>query len=123
MPEDTAWQDVAKVLASRWQAGPGNKGWEREQLDDFIAELQEDKMTPHWAVSGLRASGSAFIPSVGEVRTLAREAMGPPTIAQIQAAEERMRLRAAASTEQRYLAVVDEPCAECDDDGCPACAA
>lgn len=111
MPEDTTWQDVAKVLAGRWQAGPGNKGWEPEQLNVFIAELQEDKMTPHWAVIGLRASGSAFIPSVGEVRTLAREAMGPPTIAQIQAAEERMRL---AEAERRRL---DELPAGEDEDG------
>lgn len=123
MPDDTTWQDVAKVLASRWQAGPGNKGWEPEQLSVFIAELQEDKMTPHWAVIGLRASGSAFIPSVGEVRTLAREAMGPPSVAVMRAAEEYARLREAARTEQRHLAAVDEPCSECDGDGCSECAA
>lgn len=108
MPDDTTWQDVAEVLVNRWQAGPGNKGWERGQIAGFIAELEVDKMTPHWAVIGLRASGSAFIPSVGEVRTLARAAMGPPSVVVMRAAEERARLREVARTEQRYLAAVDD---------------
>lgn len=97
MPDDTTtWQDVSRVLLLRWPAGPGNKGWEHEQLAGYIAELQVDKLTPHWAVVGLRASGSGFIPSVGEVRELARVAKGPPTTAQIIEAERLHRQRIAA---------------------------
>jgi hypothetical protein len=61
--------------------------------------LQEDKLTPDWAIVGLRASTSDFIPAVGRVRALAREAMGPPTAAQIEAAERRH------AVEQRRRAV------------------
>ncbi len=90
MPDDTTWQDVAETLVTCWLAGPGNKGWEREQVTAFIAELQERKLTPHWALKGLRASGSPFIPSVGEVQALARAAMPPMTAADIADAERRM---------------------------------
>lgn len=90
MPDaDPSWQRVAKVLLLRWPAGPGNKGWEREQVDGYVAELQVDGLTPQRALTGLRASRSAFIPSVGEVVALAHAAKGPPKAADILAAEQR----------------------------------
>ncbi len=95
---DTTWRDVAAVLVKRWPAGPSQRGWEHEQVAGFIEELQVDKLTAHWALVGLRASGSAFIPSVGEVRTLAREAMPPMTAAEIEEAGRRMIERRRGAT-------------------------
>lgn len=59
-----------------------------------MAEMAADKLTPDTAILGLKASTSDFIPSVGGVRRLAHAAMGPPTCAQIAAAEARARLAA-----------------------------
>lgn len=88
--EQTTWQDVAKVLVTRWMAGPGSKGWEREQVADFIAELQVDVRSPAAAIRGLRAVVSnGFVPSVDQVREAARAAAGPPSSAQIAAATAR----------------------------------
>ncbi len=98
MPADTTWQDVAEVLLRRWPAGPGNKGWGREQLDGYIEEVRIDKLTPHWAVVGLRASTSDFIPSVGSVRRLAHEAMPPMTAVEIAEAGRRQIERRRAET-------------------------
>ncbi len=89
--DQTTWQDVAKVLVTRWMAGPGSKGWEREQITDYIAELEIDVRTPQRAILGLRnVVSNGFVPSVDQVREAARKAMGPPTSAQIAAAEARM---------------------------------
>lgn len=98
------WQDVAEVVMNSWPAGPGNKGWERDQLGGYVAELQERKLSPHWAIVGLRASTSAFIPSAGEVLGLAREAKGPPTAEEIMAAEQRFDADAAARSEAAIAA-------------------
>lgn len=101
---EKSWQDVAEVIVVRWPAGPGNRGWEREQLDAYVAELQVDRLTPHWALVGLRASGSDFMPSVGSVTRLAREAKGPPTAAEIAEAEERFVADRAEAAEARLAA-------------------
>lgn len=87
--EAKTWQDVAEVVMNSWPAGPGNKGWERDQLGGYIGELQERRLTAHGAIVGLRASGSGFIPSAGEVRELALAAVGPPSTADVIAAQER----------------------------------
>ncbi len=90
MADDSkTWQDVAEVIMNSWPAGPGSKGWERDQLAGYVAELQERKLTPYWAIRGLRASMSAFIPSAGEVLALARAEMPPLTAAEIEEAGRR----------------------------------
>lgn len=91
--DDTTWQDVGAVLVTCWPAGPGNKGWEREHVDAYVEELKLRKLTAYWAVRGLRASKSDFIPSVGGVLRLAHEAMPPMTVEEINAAQERVRAR------------------------------
>lgn len=90
---EVTWNDVAEVLVRRWPAGPSSRGWEREQVAGFIAELQEDRLAPHWALKGLRASDSDFVPSVGGVTRRAREAKGPPTSDEIYEAEQLFRKR------------------------------
>ena len=91
-PEKT-WQDVAEVILNSWPAGPGSKGWERDQLAGYVAELQSRNLTAHWAIKGLRASLSAFVPSAGEVLALAREAMPPLTAVDIEEAKRLHRER------------------------------
>ena len=96
------WPDVTRTILVRWPAGPGNRPWDPELLKAYVAELAADKLTPDTAILGLRASTSDFIPSVGRVRGLAHEAMGPPSLAAIQAAEARRGLGAGA-TAPRHL--------------------
>jgi hypothetical protein len=94
---DTTWQDVAEVVLNSWPAGPGSKGWERGQLDGYIIELQERSLTPAWAIVGLRACLSDFIPSAGRVLALAREKLPPLTAVDLQRAEHRHLDRARRS--------------------------
>lgn len=106
------WQDVAEVVINSWPAGPGSKGWERDQLAGYVAELQERKLSAHWAIVGLRASQSAFIPSAGEVLALARAAMPPLTaveideLSRLQLARHRVKL-AQELTAERATAELD----------------
>lgn len=99
MSEPT-WQDVAEVVLNSWPAGPGNKGWERDQLSGYVTELQVRKLTPQWAVTGLRASQSAFIPSAGEVLALARAAMPPLTAVEIDELAKQQLERRSAEAKQ-----------------------
>lgn len=87
------WQDVAGVLVNRFPAGPGNRGWEREQVAGFIAELQASNLEPNMAVIGLRASLSEFIPSTGAVVRLYRESLPPLTAVEIEEAWEAQKAR------------------------------
>lgn len=64
-----SWDDVASVLLTRWPA----QKWEPMRLVGYIDELKADGLAVEDAMFGLRASASAFVPSVGEVRTLARK--------------------------------------------------
>lgn len=100
MADEKTWHDVAEIIVNSWPAGPGNKGWEREHLAGYVAELGERKLTPRRAILGLRQSTSPFIPAAGEVVALAREAQGPPTSAQIAAATAK---HLAAMGSQRHL--------------------
>lgn len=95
MPSETTWQDVGATVVRRWPAGPGNRGWEREQLAGYVAEMEVDRLTPERAIIGLRACDSDFVPSVGRVRSLARQAQGPPSAAAIAAAMKRHEVAAA----------------------------
>lgn len=74
-----AWQVVARVLVARWPSGPENRGWEREQVDAIVAEMQQDVLTPYMALVGLRASTSPSVPTVVDIRELAWRAMGLTT--------------------------------------------
>jgi len=103
MPDEKSWQDVAEVVMNSWPAGPGSKGWERNQLGGFVTELQERNLTPHWAIKGLRASQSSFIPSAGEVQKLARAAMPPLTAGDIQDIQDRQ------ARERRGITKLIEP--------------
>ena len=76
---------VIAVIMRSWPGGVANRGWELKTLGGYVAELQERNLTAHWAIKGLRASLSAFIPSAGEVLALAREAMPPLTAVEIDA--------------------------------------
>lgn len=88
---------VAKVVISRWPGGIRNQGWDLDKhadvLEAFLSELQRDGLTAHWAIVGLQACDSDFVPSVGGVTRRAREAKGPASVEDIQAATERVRLR------------------------------
>ena len=86
------WPDVTRTILKRWPAGPGNRPWDPALLGGYVEEMQVDGLTPDAAIMGLRASSSDFIPSVGGVRRLAREALGPPSLAEIHAAEQAHRL-------------------------------
>ncbi len=105
----TTWTDdeaagVIGVILRRWPGGVGNRGWEPVELQGYVAEMQVDRLTPAMAVMGLRASGSGFIPSVGQVRELAREAKGPMTAAEIYEAEQRLIAERAPEAERRIAA-------------------
>ncbi len=81
-------QSVATVIVRGWPGGVRNQGWDLaehlEVLEGFLSEMQELNLTAHWAIVGLRESGSAFLPSATQVRALARAAMPPLTAGDIQ---------------------------------------
>jgi hypothetical protein len=94
------WNDVGEALVNNWPAGPGNRGWEREQVAGIIDEMRERGMQPGWAIIGIRQCTSDFVPGAPMVQRLYRESLPPMTAVQIEEAAERQaerrRLEAAA---------------------------
>lgn len=97
------WNDVGEALVNNWPAGPGNRGWEREQVAGIIDEMRERGMQPEWAIIGIRASTSDFVPGAPTVQRLFRESLPPMTAVQIEVAAERQAER------RRLEAAADEP--------------
>jgi hypothetical protein len=105
------WNDVGEALVNNWPAGPGNRGWEREQVAGIIDEMRERGMQPGWAIIGIRASTSDFVPGAPMVQRLYRESLPPMTAAQIEEAAERQaarRLEAAECDKPRRLSAGGE---------------
>lgn len=98
-----SWNDVGEALVNNWPAGPGNRGWEREQVAGIIAEMRERGMQPGWAIVGIRASTSDFVPGAPMVQRLYRESLPPMTAVQIEEAAERQAER------RRLVEAADKP--------------
>jgi hypothetical protein len=93
MSPAATWHDVGELIIDSWPAGPGNRGWEREQVTGITDRMIERGMKPEWAIIGINACTSDFAPGAPTVQRLFRESLPPMTAVQIEEAAERQAER------------------------------